>query len=172
MKGDKMKESMKMVLLTIILLGLYLSSIGLVTASDISVSIDPVAPVVGSSVAFTAEIHGINISAVYLIVDECTNEFCYSAQNISMERVDDDRYKAVVLLQHEDAVYMQYHLWIESDGGWEGSERIKVDLLEKTNNGDQTNGGDNENETPGFEVISFLISVTIGVLLFQRKRLR
>lgn len=46
------------------------------------------------------------------------------------------------------------------------SESTKVDLLEKPDNGEQTNG------TPGFEVISFIISVTIGMLLFQRKRLR
>ena len=167
-----MKKSMKIVLSIMVLLGMYLSAIGLATASEISVSVDPATPVVGSSVVFTAEIHGINIYAVYLVVEECTNEICYPAQNISMERIDDDRYEAMVLLQHDDAVYMQYHLSIESDGGWEASERTKVDLLEKTDNGDQTNGGDNENGTPGFEVISFLISVTIGALLFHRKRLR
>ena len=171
-EGDKMKESIKIVLSIMVLLGMYLSSMGLATASEISVSIDPATPVVGSSVTFTAEIHGISIYAVYLIVKECTSEFCFPEQNISMGKVDEGRYETGVLLQHENAIYIQYHLSIESDEGWETSEETKVDLLEKPDNGDQTNGEDSENGTPGFEVMPFLISVIIGAILFHRKRLR
>lgn len=165
-----MKKSMKIVLSIVILLGIYFSAMGSATASD--VSIDPTDPVVGSSVTFTAEIYDAN--AVYIIVKECTSEFCFPPQNVSMPKIDDDTYEMPVLLQHDDAVYIEYQLVVESDMGWETSEWTKVYLLEKPDNGEtnDASNGDDDDGTPGFGVISVMMSIIIGMLLFQRKRLR
>lgn len=166
-----MKESMKIVLSIMILLGIYFSAMGLATASDRYVSIDPAVPVAGSSVTFTAEIYDVN--AVYIIVAECTSEFCYPSQKVLMPKINDDTYEILVFLQHDKAVYIQYELMVESDMGWKTFEMVKVDLLEKPDNGDQTNDASNDdNGTPGFEVVSVMMSIIIGMLLFQRKRLR
>jgi hypothetical protein len=53
---------------------------------------------------------------------------------------------------------------------WEESDSEKLDFKIESNNGNSNGGNDNTNGTPGFEFIPFLAAISIGILLFRRKR--
>ena len=146
----------------------------LVTTADPIVAVDPGTPTVQSTVTFTADLGDDDAISVWITVQECdaNTGICFpdSLQNVSMTELADGSYEVSITLIHEDASYLQYTLLVESSEGWnEYLEKTRVDLAEKQNDDGPTNGEDN-NSTPGFELILVAIAVLFISLIYFRKR--
>lgn len=122
----------------------------------------PEEPAPRSTITFNATVDGDGISAVYLIVEECSSSLiCYKEQNVTMDKVG-DKYQAEVTLNHEDAATVKCHLKINSGGTWNESEGVEFDLSEKID-------GQNSKKTPGFELLILIMSIII-VTIYVKKR--
>ena len=86
-----------------------------------------------------------------------------------MENVPDtDTYEATVTLIKDDATYIKYHIEIESDNAWYKYDVTDFYLKNETSNGGNGNGtnGNNNNgngndESPGFELVTLLIAMSL-----------
>jgi len=168
-----LKKNMEIILiLCIVILGLSVSSNTVLGDIDPFVTLDPVKPAPESTVVFTVTIIEEDVSEVWLQVSECSADLgiCFpdSKQNVSMERIEASIYEYAVKFVHDDATYIQYGLAIKNESGWLDIDEITVDLDLESNN-DNSGNGEN-NDTPGFEFIPFLAAISIGILLFRRKR--
>ena len=132
-----------------------------------NVTIQPENPAPSSTVTLTVTITDTNdIEGVWLIVKECdaNTGVCFQKQNVSMTKIEGtDNYQKEVVLKHNDATYISYHLEIESNGEWFIEDSTDVNLEIKGDNGET-------NDTPGFVLVTLLATVSIGLLLFKRKR--
>jgi len=169
-----MRRTIKNVFFMMLVACLFMTN--LVNAADPTVTVDPEAPIAESTVSFTAELDDEDVIGVWLKVQECNanSGICFpdSLQNISMTEQDSE-YKASVTLSHDDATYIQYTIYVEtSEGLLEYLKDTKINLSEQQNSNGTGNGGDDDNGTPGFEVISLLLAVLVGVSLLKRKRFR
>lgn len=135
------------------------------------VVIDPEEPEPESTVNVSATISSDeNITEVYLLVQECKENLCFQRENVTMSLID-GKYEYEYELNFEETTYFKYNFNILSGGKWYETEITNVTLKEKTNgNNGGTNG--NENDAPGFELVSLFVAISLGVLLFKRKRIR
>lgn len=161
-------KSCKFVLIMISLL--YIFYIGIISSAVPTISnvtLLPETPEPLSSVKFNVTISdGSDIDGVWLIVKECDARtgVCFpDDQNVSMTRIGDtESYQKVVTLLHDDATYITYHLEIKSNGEWFIEDSVDVNLEIKNGNGN--------NGTPGFEIGFLLITISIMILIYGRKR--
>ena len=174
------------------IVGMFLIVVGSLISAEPTVeeiTLSPEEPEPLSEVTFIATVTSEeSLDQVNIIVRKCKKvegqELCYvDSINESMSLFE-NTYRATVTLKHDDATYIKYNLVIKSEGIWYEYDPIQVNLtVEPANgngNGDGTNGngsnggnGENgDNGTPGFEIISLLIAIVIGVLLLGKKRLR
>jgi len=166
-----MKNRMKIISLVVLLLvGFYLFNTGVsaeLTVGDIT--LDPKEPSPLSTLTFTVDISGDSISEVRLLVQECNGNtgICYLWQNVSMADKGSDSYETDVTLKHEDATYITYKLEIKSDGTWEKPDGTKLNLT--LNPGNNNNTPNDDNETPGFELISFLVAIIVGAIILRKR---
>jgi len=148
-----------------------LSSIVIAVAQPTyEITLNPSDPAPLSDVTFTAEVSSDDpISEVYLIVKECRDDLCYTPGfNESMSEITSGQYEKEIKLIHSDANNIEYWLVVNSNGTWYDFQTdYEQKELKEVSNG---NGG--SNDTPGFELISLLVAVSLGVLLFKRKRVR
>lgn len=136
----------------------------------INVDIEPKEPVAGSQITITADISSENnIDKVYLEIQECKEDLCFTKENKTMNLVN-SVYKTTYKLTKTEATYFKYSFSIKfDDGQWYETGKTDVTLKSSSNNG--TNGGDGENKkTPGFELILLIIVLTIFTILLKRKR--
>ena len=160
----------KSLMIGVLLLGMYVVNAIAVGAAEPTVTIDPESPAPASEVTFSVEISDDNVSEVWLIVQERKgSDFCYTPQNVSAEQVTDTEYEVEVTLQYGDSTYIDYYANIKSESGWEQTESIKL-YLSTPSNGNGSTNGDDTNITPGFELILMMLSITIIVFIFKRKR--
>ena len=161
-----MKNSMTNIfLIGILILNIYSLVAGVVANAEptvIDITFYPEEPAPLSTITFNATVDGDDISAVYLIVEECAGLICYKVQNVTMNEVGNGTYQAEATLKRDDATMVKYHLKIESNGAWYENERVEFDLSEKTN-------GQNSKKTPGFELIILIMSI-IAVTFYIKKR--
>ena len=132
---------------------------------------DPTNPEILSEVSFTAQITGDDITAVHLFIQECVKDgVCFQPpHNISLTLTDTDTYTGEVTLDKEQAEVMKYNLVIQDNGVWYNylqSDLREVDLVIPS---DGNGGNGDSNNTPGFEMIFILISISICILLVKRK---
>lgn len=166
-----MKRTLKIVFLTTLVISLFMTS--LANAAEPTVTVDPAAPEIQGEVTFTATLDDENIVGVYMWVQECdaASGICYpdTEQNLTMEQTG-GTYTATTDLIRTGVTYLQYTLNVETSEGWiMYLEKTKVNLTVDSNG--STNGGNGGgNGTPGFEIITLLAAVSIGVLLLRRKR--
>lgn len=170
-----MKDKNRHVLLiSILVLGMYSLTVGMVAAADpsvVNIEYDPQNPEVASTVTFRATVSGEDITADQIIVQECNEQVCFVKHNISMNKADTSEYQIDVELTRDDASIVKYNLKIESDGVWyDFKDDIKQFNLVPKTNGDQTNGNDNTNGTPGFELIPIVVSIVFVLFIYKRKR--
>ena len=165
-----MRDRKKTILTFLVLFGILLSWTGL-AAGESSVEIHPENPKPQSTVTFNATIVDDTVSAVHVIVKECTPRLCFLPKNVTMTSSDTNRYQAEVMLTHDDATYITYHLDIESDGTWYTypDEDFLINLSGEPD-GNHPNGGDATNETPGFELGPIFVTILFAILVLRRKR--
>jgi hypothetical protein len=164
-----MKKTMKIVFLMMLVASLFLINIG--TAADPVITTEPEEIVKQSTFTFMAEIDD-NIESVWLFCQECDENtgICFpdTVQNLSMT-FQDGKYQTPVTVTHERATYFKYTINVETDEGWIAYlEDTEIDFVEPQN-GDG-NGDEDDNGSPGFELITILIAIIIGVILLKRKR--
>lgn len=160
--------------LIVCILGLSLSALGVTAAPVVEdITPDPSVPTVLSTIAFTANVSGDNISAVHVIVKECNADICYfPPQNTSMDELPSGEYEAEVTLIHSDAIYIGYWLVIKDDGVWYNYEddQVEVYLDLDTDNGQTGGSKDKSDSSPGFELILLITSIALLISLYRRKR--
>ncbi len=169
-----MRRTIKIIFFMMLVTSLFVANS--VNAADPTITVDPDPPVAESTVTFTAELDDEGIIDVWLKVQECNANtgICFpdSLQNISMSE-QDGKYIVSATLGHDDATYIQYTINVETSTGWiEYLKDTKINLSEKPNGNGTTNGGGDDNGTPGFEIITLLFAVLVGVSLYKRKRSR
>ena len=72
-----------------------------------------------------------------------------------------------VTLKHADATYITCHVVAKTSGTWTSSPEKKINLS------DNTNGNDgNDDKTPGFEVVLFIIAIGVSLIVLARKRVK
>ena len=174
-----MKKCIKnIVLLFTLILSLYVFSAGITVLAEptiIDLNHDPQNPEILSTVTFSATITGEDITSVHLFIQECEKDgVCFQpSHNITMSlSAEADTYYGEVTLDKENAEVMKYNLVILDNGTWYNylhTDLREVDLVIPSN-GNQ-NGG-NGDSTPGFELISIFLSISLFILISKRKRLR
>lgn len=153
---------------TIALIVLFNMSFVLATEQP-TVTLSPEQPYPQSDVTFTATVPEIEVTNIYIIVQECNGKtgICYpDEQNASMTQTSDESYESTVTLKHSDATYVQYTLLIKNDQGWtKYLDLTKAFLAEKPadNNG--------SSDSPGFELMVLAFSIMfISLMLYKRRR--
>ena len=172
MRDIVIKNISKFLISTIIILGLCISTNGVIAAIGPSIDLDPEEPSPQSTVMFTVTIpDNENLSNVRLIVKECKGgDICFTDSfNESMTEKDVDTFELEITLKHDTATYIEYYAGYLNNDKWEEADSEKLNLKIESNNGN-SNGNDDTNGTPGFEIIPFLAAISIGILLFRRKR--
>jgi hypothetical protein len=173
-----MKNERKIIVFVILaVISFFGTNIGVAVAPTIEeITLSPSNPTPQSTITFSADISGDTPSDVWLMVEECnrTLNVCYpDVQNVSMEKIETGPYETNVTLKYAGATYITYWISVKSDGEWIKSSKTEFNLSEKPNgnqNGDDGNGNSGNN-TPGFELVPFLIAVGLVILFFRRKRL-
>jgi hypothetical protein len=161
-------------LVAIIILSVFLSMVSFVAAEPVveNITTDPKNPAPLSTITVTADIRGENISTVNLTISECDEIACYVYQIIQMSKTESGDWIVEAALQDGSgrSTHIKYRFDI-TDGGvlYQLTEDIwRVDL--STGNGDQNGDGSDGDDTPGFEIITLLAAIIIGILLLKQKR--
>lgn len=153
---------------------MFISTIGTITVADPVVGdiiLSPDKPAPQSVVTLSADISGDSISSVRIIVRECNKEtgICYAPpQNVSMIKNDGNAYAADVTLLHDDVTSITYNVLIRSNGRWIKYEEHTSPL--SANSGNSEMNGNDSNNTPGFEIVVFLMALIGSILLFKRAK--
>ena len=139
-----------------------------------TIQITPTKPEPESDVTFEVDLTGENVQNAYLWIQECNvnTGICYKNDNISMTDTSDGIYETTYTLEHDDATYFQYSIIVNTGSGWSTFfKQTKVNLAEATNNNGNTNNGDSDSGTPGFEFVALFMSVIfILLIMYRRKR--
>jgi len=131
----------------------------------------PASPPPVSTVTFSIEISGGTPSEVKIWVQECNGGtgICYpDTQNVSMTLASPGMYTSDVLLKHADATYITGQVWAKTDGSWESSPKKNITLSEGTNG----NGSNGDSQTPGFELVLFVMAIIGSVVILRKKRVQ
>ena len=153
-----------------IILGVFLINNSALAISATTVEIIPESPEPKSEIEIIATIDMEGVEQTYIQIQECdiNTGICYERKNISLSKVDESQYKTSYTLEQSKATYIQYDLIVKTGLGWETLiKEKKTDLLISQNNG---NGGNGNQETPGFEILGIFLGFLIIILLFKRKR--
>ena len=158
---------MRRFIVGLILLTIF-GGIQVLGSDEPSLIVTPSNPTSGSTVTFTVNISEENVSGIWLEIQECNGDkgICYPRQNISMQENNPGTYQLSIDLKHDDATYIQYTLNIETTSGWkEYFKENKVNLSKEDNASSNNNDG-----TPGFEIIGLLAASLMTVILLRRRR--
>ena len=169
-----MKNQKKFIFIAIVLsvFGAATCSAGTTGASFGNINVSPSSPAALSTITISIDISDETPSEVRVTVEECNGHtgVCYpDLQNVSMSLVSAGNYETDITLKHADATYITCQVVAKISGTWESSTKKNVTLSENTNG--NTNGND-DNKTPGFEVILFVIAVGVSLIVIGRKRVK
>ena len=147
---------------TIVMVIIYISSAMVLADPAVEdISINPTSPSPKSTITFTATVTGDQIDEVYIVLQECKEGLCYPRTNVSMTKLESGEYRKSITLSKSDATYIQYWLNIKEGGTWHGSEDDIILKYLSTNQ---------DEPTPGFELIVFFISIILLLFIIKRKR--
>ena len=150
--------------ITLLLILVYSFGVGIVSAIDPTIDIDPGSPTPESTVKFSAEVDDQNVIEVRLLFQECNANtgICHERENLSMSKISEGQYETSVTLKFEDTTYIQYSLNVKTGEGWtQYLEGTKKDLNLQNNNG---------NNTPGFEFILIFLAAILIISIFNKRR--
>jgi hypothetical protein len=158
----------------VLFLGLCLSIVSVKADPVIDVTIDPVEPEPHDTVMFYATITSDEeILEVRIIMQECNDQICFSRSNESMDLVG-DVYQEKFELEKSTATYIKYWLEVYTADSYTETDPTNVTLkIESGNgngNGDENGDEDGGDDSPGFEILTLLIAVSIAFILLKRKR--
>lgn len=169
-----MKKKINNILTTIFIIIVLTLSSSIVIAKNVSnVEIIPEKPQPQSNIEIKAIIDIEGIQNVYLQIQECdiNTGICYERNNLTLNRLNENTFRTSYTLKEAKATYIQYDLIVKTELGWETPiKEKKVDLDISQSNGDN-NGGNGNQDTPGFEMISIFLGIII-MMLFIAKRKR
>ena len=142
-------------------------------------STDPSSPTPKSTITVTATFTGDDISSVTVKIQECSSAdgVCFINNDYEMSQNQDGDWVATATLKDDSnrADYISYIFYVTDSGVEYELQNSSWKLLMDAEDGNGGNGGDGNsdgNGTPGFEVISLLLAVLVGVSLLKRKRSR
>jgi hypothetical protein len=167
-----MKNERKFIL-TIVVVSILGATAVIATGTGLpigTITVSPSAPAALSTVTISVPISGEAPSEVRVSVEECNGNtgVCYpDIQNVSMPLASSSIYRTDVTLKHSDATYITIKVVAKINGVWQESSQKKVNLsvTPDGNNGD-------DNGTPGFELVVFVIAIGISLILIHRKRVK
>ena len=84
----------------------------------VSITISPENPTPLSTINFTAEIKGENISEVYMLVKEADENLCMPTRNVSMDKINEEIYECNITLEYAGATYISYTPVVNCNGTW------------------------------------------------------
>lgn len=158
----------KISITVIVMLGLIISSVNVLADPVVDeITTDPTSPTHQSTITITATITGDDITSVNITVLECKVGLCFTYSTYIMSQNGEGNWVAEATLQDDSgrSTYIKYVFNIV-DSGVEyqdiTSDNWKVDLSI-----DDVNGG---NGIPGFETITLLAAIIIGIILLRRMR--
>lgn len=159
---------------SIVILGLCLMNTTVLAEPTVdSVSTEPTNPTHQAAITVTAAITGEDITSVKILVGECDSRtgVCFIWSTHDMEQNGNGDWVATATLEDTSGVsnYISYKFEIV-DGGTQYNltdESWEIDITIESDNGDN---GDDDNGSPGFEIIVFLAAIAISVILLKRKR--
>jgi hypothetical protein len=161
-------------LLSVTIIFLLALSSSIVIAENVTnVVIIPEKPKPQSDIQIQATIDLEDIENVYLLIQECdiNTGICYERNNLTLARLNENTFKTSYTLKEAKATYIQYDLIVKTNLGWETLiKENKIDLDISQSNGDN-NGGNGDQDTPGFEAIGIFLGIII-MMLFMSKRKR
>ena len=138
-------------------------------AIETNITINPTEPAPLSKITFNAQITGKNVTNVKIYVQECNQNICYAVwHNETMSQISSDEYQSSITLTHADATYINYWLVVIADGTEYNLIDDKVTLNLKINNTNENN----DNKSPGFELIVVIIGITLLAFIPKKKRLK
>ena len=161
------KRLRKIFLISVFFAGMFLLNLGTIAIGDPIVGeiiLNPEKPKMQSDVTFTVDISGDSISSVRLVINECNKDtgICHISRNISMSKKSGDTYEAKIMLEWDDVNSIKYQISLESDGKWIQYEEHTTYLAL------DSDGSSDSNDSPGFEIMVFLIAIIGVVLLFKK----
>jgi hypothetical protein len=159
---------------------LFLSMASVVSADPTvnSITTEPESPKPLSTFTVIADISGENIISVKVTISECTegppSEQCFVPHyNLVMELNDEGKYETEVTLTGTQASidHVQYLFTIDDNGTeYALTEKDWRTYLDIDSDNGGTNGGGDENGSPGFELVLILIAVSIAFIIYRKKR--
>jgi hypothetical protein len=167
-----MKIERKFVLLVVVMSVLGATFVSAATAGPTfgGITVSPTSPTALSTVTLSVILSGDTPSEVRVTVEECNGRtgICYpDIQNVTMSLFNAGNYKTNVTLKHADATYITCHVVAKTSGTWTSSPEKKINLSENTNGNDG-----NDDKTPGFEVVLFIIAIGVSLIVLARKRVK
>jgi hypothetical protein len=156
----------------IIIIGVLIIVINLLNSSALATSkpditVTPTEPTPLSKITFTAQITYENVTDVKIYVQECSTTLCYPEWlNKTMEPLSSGKYQGDITLKHSNAAYIYYWLVVTANGSIYDLQNDKVTLNLKIN----TSNGNDDNKSPGFELIILIIGITLLAYILKKKR--
>ena len=170
-----------LIVISIVVLGLCLMNTNVLADPTVNnITTNPANPSHQDTITVTANITGDDVSSVELWVGECnsTQGICFIWNPYNMEQDQDGDWIATATLESVSGSsdYISYKFEIVdnetqyslADDSW------KLDFTVEDDTGDADGGADDNggSGSPGFEIITLLAAIAIGVLLIRRKRQR
>ena len=164
---DKITKNIFIIIL--IILGLFLTNNSAIAENATTIEIIPESPEPKSEIEIIASIDMEGIEQVNILIQECDSNtgICYERHNISLSKVDDTEYKTSYALKESKATYIQYDLIIKTGLGWE--TLIKEEKTNLLISQDNDNGGNGNQNTPGFEILGIFLGILLIILLFKKR---
>jgi len=139
------------------------------------VTLIPEHPTKLSTITFTVNVIGEDISLVKVVVKECSPSICQpKLDNVTMKTLGGTQYRANVTLDFPSATYITYWVYVERTGGpaavLPDTHGINLTLATSPSDGNQSDN--NSKKTPGFEVVFFIAAVGGALILAGRRRYR
>ena len=166
-------------LLFFLVLGIITATFGSALAAQPTlgeVTVNPEHPMRFSEVTFSVNVIGEGISSVKIAVLECNASagICEkNRDNITMQLVDGNLYRASVTLNYATASYLSYWIYVQDSTGLTtlpNAQGVKVNVSVSSTNGTNGNNNNGGGKSPGFEMVLFIAAVCGMMILLGRKR--
>jgi len=176
MKNMRIERQMTFIL--VVVLSLLGTSIASAAKAEPVIGVPiliPNNPVALSTITFSVDVTGDDITFVKIICQECNGHtgICHPTQNITMTKVSDITYEQDVALKYSDATYITYWVGVQYGSIWKNNTGVKLNLsIHQPPDDNQTNGSGDNKKTPGFELAVVVAAIAISMILVGRKRYR
>jgi hypothetical protein len=164
----------KVIIASIVILGLCLMNTNVLADPTVdSVTTDPPNPKQQSTITVTAKVTGDDVQSVVLWIGECSSAdgICFIWEDYEMSLNPDGEWEKTATLKDTSgrADYISYKFDIDDGGTIYNLDTIddwEIDLTIESGNG----GDDDDNGSPGFEILTFIVAIGVALILIKRKR--